>query len=789
MIRICILLSSIVLISSSCFATIQEDKDNAVESQVLELELKSEMSKFQARYPIRVGQKYGLINQEGEMMMDAQYDELFKASEGRWLVTKNNKIGLMDAWGKEMIPIRYLRLQKMNFLQGESGVLFRAKDEQDTYIIDSNGQIRMKRSEMETWDSKYEFGRNIYANHLIEIIGSGKMDQIKFGFANFQGEVTQKPIYSKVDPITKELLRVNRGGEQVEDWIIGGEWAIVDHKGEEIVPFGTYGEIKMISEGLMSASKKMPDGYWKWGFINERGEEIVPFQYQTIMFFHNDYAVVSKNKDGSLVYGYVNKEGEEVIELKYSYAGDFSEGFALVSMEDDFGVEKNFFIDKQGKKVLDCGDRQVKWPGFDKVEGSQFKDGIANYMVEEDGKMIEKFMDIHGKEVIKPSKKENGFDENGIKGIKPDEWAFEEYVNRNGDVIWSKEDALKEERTLEEKKMITIISREETDLDFLETQDFGHHQFHQRLSFLLDDLDRYQNENFTKGIVVREQFIILTKRYTEKVVNDLTMKNTVGDFVNKLGAPSLEEKDWTFYKAKPYHIAIHGEQEIQYIVLMNNQKIGDKDSVMKEILIRYLADIKTDGGLFSGQIKTALYEDLEPIPFFQKKFKRLGQFRYISYQGLIVDIYEDTIEVYNNFENDIHWFDAKNLRVKEYQEKESFVKIQFINKDSIFEAMKTIVSLHDGYNQKFETEGVVSPNGKYMFIEIQQGVWDNFYIIRSTDYQRPDFEIGFVASQTQWNDQNQLTSPYLTTPIDIEEAYQSFVEKGWVFSNDKSIDR
>lgn len=118
------------------------------------------------------------------------------------------------------------------------------------------------------------------------------------------------------------------------------KWAVIDNKGNEIVPFGKYGWIDGFDKGLARVrtpkdpgytkniavifgekgiitdpqeikntinedKRKNPHNYAKWGIINEKGEEVLPCEYDEIWNFvgKNRYSTrVVKNGVSSDVY-------------------------------------------------------------------------------------------------------------------------------------------------------------------------------------------------------------------------------------------------------------------------------------------------------------------------------------------------------------------------------------------------------------------------------------------------------------------------------------------------------
>lgn len=123
----------------------------------------------------------------------------------------------------------------------------------------------------------------------------------------------------------------------VEDY--AHQWAVINHKGDIIVPFGRYGWIDGFDSGLARVrtskhpgiasrgttilfdifgdnptvisgkediqkyydedKKKNPDKYAKWGIINEKGEEVLPVIYDAVWgFFGKNKYSTRLEKDG-----------------------------------------------------------------------------------------------------------------------------------------------------------------------------------------------------------------------------------------------------------------------------------------------------------------------------------------------------------------------------------------------------------------------------------------------------------------------------------------------------------
>ena len=83
-------------------------------------------------------------------------------------------------------------------------------------------------------------------------------------------------------------------------------WGILDHEGNEIVPFGKYGWIDGFDQGLARVRTLGNSGRVanKWGIINEQGEEVLPVEYDEVWNF------LGKNRFSTKVV--MNGESHEV---------------------------------------------------------------------------------------------------------------------------------------------------------------------------------------------------------------------------------------------------------------------------------------------------------------------------------------------------------------------------------------------------------------------------------------------------------------------------------------------
>jgi hypothetical protein len=238
-----------------------------------------------------------------------EYDVKFGFSDGLVWVRLNDKWGLIDETGKEVIPLKYDDI--IFFSEGLVWVQLNDK----WGLIDRTGK--------EVISLKYD---NIYIEDFPEGLAAVKLDG-KWGFIDETGKEIIPVKYDYIGDFSEGFATVK----------LDGKWGFIDEIGKEVIPV-KYDYIGDFSEGL--AAVKL-DG--KWGFIDETGKEVIPVKYDYIEDFSEGLAAVKL--DGK--WGFIDETGKEVISLKYEEASSFSLGLAAVKLD---GVRS--LIDETGKKFI-----------------------------------------------------------------------------------------------------------------------------------------------------------------------------------------------------------------------------------------------------------------------------------------------------------------------------------------------------------------------------------------------------------------------------------------------------
>lgn len=157
-------------------------------------------------------------------------------------------------------------------------------------------------------------------------------DNGKYGFKlKSSGEIVISSKYDVAGSFSEGLAYVR----------LNGKYGYIDKTGKEVIPFKC-DYAWSFSEGLAEVNLN-----GKWGYIDKTGKEVIPLKYDNALSFNEGFAAVELNGK----WGYIDKTGKEVIPLKYDDASSFSGGKAKVMTKNIFGIEKEFYIDKNGNRV------------------------------------------------------------------------------------------------------------------------------------------------------------------------------------------------------------------------------------------------------------------------------------------------------------------------------------------------------------------------------------------------------------------------------------------------------
>lgn len=272
---------------------------------------------------VLVGQKWGYINEAGDMVINPQFDTPrvrgafeygFRGfSEGLALVNVGNRWGYINKKGEFAINPQFDGGSK--FSEGVAAVSVDGK----WGYIDKSGKFVI--------NPQFSYGDR-FSDGLAGVRVGGN----KFGFIEPKGKFAINPQFDSGSDFSEGLAAVS----------VDGKWGYVDKKGKFAIN-PQFDSAYSFSEGL--ARVRVGN---KWGYVDQGGKIAINPQFD-ISDHHNEEGSFSEGLAAVSIdrkLGYINKKGEFAIPREFDYAGEFRNGLAQVSKEG-----QNFYINKKGKAV------------------------------------------------------------------------------------------------------------------------------------------------------------------------------------------------------------------------------------------------------------------------------------------------------------------------------------------------------------------------------------------------------------------------------------------------------
>jgi len=209
-------------------------------------------------FEVRKGDQHKLIDTKGRII--CEYDHLIKMSDQLYRARKNNKLGVVDINGKEIVPCEYMYIGNISdnkTIKIRKGNKFGIVTEQGNIIIPCN----------------YDF--------IQEDNASFKVKQgIKWGVIATEGKII---IPCEYDFIVndKDLYRVKKSNK----------WGVIDSYGKIIIPM-EYDFLAAYENGVF---KVMKDDYL--GFIDKNNRVVIDIKYVYINPFVNGVAEACECED------------------------------------------------------------------------------------------------------------------------------------------------------------------------------------------------------------------------------------------------------------------------------------------------------------------------------------------------------------------------------------------------------------------------------------------------------------------------------------------------------------
>ena len=275
---------------------------------------------------IKLNGKQGLIDKTGKQVIPCDYSSLTLESSNKTLVKaskyENNKTnyGVLNTQNKLIIPLEYYSV----IIDGN---LVAVRKDNKWGLMDAAGKELIP----PTYSSF-----QLYAEDGVARVEEGG----KYGFIDIKGNW----IFDK----SKSVYTLNASSQKMIRCMVNYKHGYLDAKGNEVIitKYDQADDFK--ANGLARVGKSNAETKYKtfYGYINKKGDEIIPIIYETISAFENGLAYAKDPETNR--YGYLDVAGKWVLKPAYLYATMFDEnGGAWVKMTDN----KYHYINKSGKDL------------------------------------------------------------------------------------------------------------------------------------------------------------------------------------------------------------------------------------------------------------------------------------------------------------------------------------------------------------------------------------------------------------------------------------------------------
>ena len=286
-------------------------------------------SKNKPRYLGKKNNRWGMVDNNNNVMLDFIYDEIRGEKNGTIILISNENYGLADLDGNIIIIPQWLWMD--NMFDGWALIYYEIERSSSDYaysFIDSKGHIM---------EHEFEYASS-YSNGISVVLDFQQEEEY---LINTEGERLTYNWEGYAPKSSEELIGVYKDGE----------WGFISTiTGEEIIA-PSWDEVEIFSTDGLAAVRKGD----LWGYINKLGELVIDTKWDLACDFYNGYAVVS---DGEKE-GVIDINGRVCVPLVWNEITCCSEGyFAVKNSHGLWG-----FINTEGTLVIPCHRRVLESDG------------------------------------------------------------------------------------------------------------------------------------------------------------------------------------------------------------------------------------------------------------------------------------------------------------------------------------------------------------------------------------------------------------------------------------------
>ena len=301
---------------------------------------------YEGLAPVRVGDKWGYIDKTGEFVIEPQFEKADIFSSGVAAVMVDDKWGYIDKTGKFVIPPS--QDEPTRFSEGLA--LFVDEEIGKVGYVDTTGKFVIK--------PEYDYGEQYFLEGYVTVVKDFNNLGSTWGIVDKKGNFLSMPVDSfhsfGLNHFSEGLYPACKEGEEF--------WGYVDHTGEYVIE-PKFLKCFPFSEGL--AEVVLPGG--DLGYIDKEGNTVIRTKFDLVYPFSEGLALVNVDIFGDKSCGYIDRTGNFVIKPQFAFAENFSQGLALVRFYEG-KMLKEGFIDKTGEFVIGPTE-DVSFGSFRRVDG------------------------------------------------------------------------------------------------------------------------------------------------------------------------------------------------------------------------------------------------------------------------------------------------------------------------------------------------------------------------------------------------------------------------------------
>lgn len=255
--------------------------------------------------------KMGMLDENGKEIVPPLYDIIRYLSNGLAIVKSEGKYGVINKEGKILTPIKYSYIKDYS-----NGMALVIDENMNGGFINDKG--------IEVISPKFKYTEDFQKNSTVVLIEN------KFAVIDKNGNYTIPPQEERINSIGKDLYSVKEG----DKFYLKNMYNININN-------IAYDEIGTVKDGMIAI--KIGD---KFGYINEKGKNIIKPEYKEIGECLNGIIVAKSEINGK--FGLLDYKGKFIVAPKYEYIKDRNkETFIVGNNEGKEGV-----INKFGKEIL-----------------------------------------------------------------------------------------------------------------------------------------------------------------------------------------------------------------------------------------------------------------------------------------------------------------------------------------------------------------------------------------------------------------------------------------------------